>query len=150
MALPNDIRQQTIIRQSINMPRTGGLPETPQLNVSNVAQVFDLQMLNAFNARMEQHLKALRRQATFLSQPFTTVANTPQLLRERENRTYFLIQNTGANSLFIGFNFQPSTTNGLNLASGAFAEPYQVPTNDIWLNCTLATTGILIYSIGND
>lgn len=94
-------------------------------------------------------LKATKRQATFLMQAFTTVPNEPQLIRQREDRTYFLMQNTGANTLFIGFDFQPSSLVGLNLASGAFAEPFQVPTNDIWVMSTLATTGILIYSIGN-
>lgn len=94
-------------------------------------------------------LKATKRQATFLMQAFTTVPNVPQLIRQREDRTYFLMQNTGANTLFIGFDFHPSATVGLNLVSGGFAEPFQVPTNDIWVMSTLATTGILIYSIGN-
>ncbi len=149
MALPNDIRQQQIIRDSMRLkPRA--VPQQVAVAQPNTVQVFDPQMLNVFTSTMERHLSALRRQATFLSQPFTTDPTKSILLRERENRTYFLIQNTGANSMFIGFDFQPTATNGLNLVAGAFAEPYQVPTNDIWLSCTLATTGILIYAIGND
>lgn len=111
--------------------------------------VIDPLTINVFNSKMEKLIKATQRQATFLSQPFS-VADTPILLRQRENRTYFLLQNTGLNSFYVGFDFQPTQVNGLNITSGAFAEPYQVPTNDIWIKSTIAgTTGILIYSIGN-
>lgn len=113
------------------------------------ASPFDAYSLNVFNQTMEKMLKAVQRQGTFLSQPFT-VFDTPILLRQKENRTYFMIQNTGLNGLYIGFDFEPTATNCINLTAGGFAEPYQVPTNDIYILSTVAgTTGILIYSIGN-
>ena len=128
--LSNDARRQA----EMPMP-----PATP----------FDEYSLNVFNSAMEKLLKATRRQGTFLSQPFS-VFDTALLLRQKENRTYFMIQNTGLNGLFIGFDFEPTATNCINLTAGGFAEPYQVPTNDIYILSTAAgTTGILIYSIGN-
>lgn len=112
-------------------------------------QTLSQDRVGGFTPFEDMLLKATKRQSTFLMQAFTTVPNVPQLIRQREDRTYFLLQNTGANTLFVGFDFQPSATVGLNLTSGAFAEPFQVPTNDIWIMSNLVTTGILIYSIGN-
>ena len=140
--IAHDIMMLQRRSNSISPPNNQQLDVPPNMRQSN-------QDNDTINSLLEKLIKATQRQATFLSQPFTTVANVPLLLRQKEDRTYFLIQNTGANTLFMGFDFQPTATNGLNIGAGAFAEPYQVPTNDIWLMSTLATTGILIYSIGN-
>lgn len=92
-----------------------------------------------------------RRQCTFLSQPIV-VGTTPQLIRTREDRTYFMIMNTDAvNSLYVGFDYEPTPANGVVLSSKNAYEPFQVPTNDIWVAGSAAgTTGILIYAIGNN
>lgn len=95
-------------------------------------------------------LRALRRQCNFVSQPFT-VGVEPLLIRTREDRTYLMIVNTsGAAAIYLGFDFQPTSLNGVILTAGGAYEPYQVPTNDIWIAASIAgATGTIIYAVGN-
>ena len=92
-------------------------------------------------------LPAVRRQANFLTTNFS-VGATPLLLREREKRLYFLIQNNSSiNSIFLGFDYTPTALNGVVLVPGAVYEPYEVPTNDIWISASgAATVGLIVYA----
>ncbi|MBT9174234.1 MAG: hypothetical protein DDT21_02646 [Syntrophomonadaceae bacterium] len=97
----------------------------------------------------EKTLKAIRRQGHFQTIPFT-VTTTPLLVRQSELRTYFLIQNTGTNPLYIGFDTIPTIITGLAIVAGGFGEPIQVPSNDIWIvSVGTGTTGVLWVTLEN-
>lgn len=92
-------------------------------------------------------LPGIKRQANFLTTNFS-VGLAPFLLRERERRLYFLIQNNSSiNTIFLGFDFQPTALNGIVLIPGAVYEPFEVPTNDLWVSASGAdTVGLLVYA----
>ena len=97
--------------------------------------------------RLSRVEPALRRQANFLTINFS-VGATPFLLREREKRQYFLIQNNSSlNTIFLGFDYQPTASNGVLLIPGSVYEPFEVPTNDLWISASGPNTvGLLVYA----
>ncbi len=81
--------------------------------------------------------------------PFTVGLVPASVLAMDMDRTYFMIVNTsGANRLFIGFDSEPTTTSGLPLEInlGAY-EPDVVPVNEIYaLGAGAGTTGVILYA----
>lgn len=88
----------------------------------------------------------------FTDVPLTLASSVPVLaLGPNPNRSYCLIQNTGAGVLSIGFNGSSSVSRGLSLDSGGAGRQggYQeyvavVPMNAIWLYSAAGTTAIVI------
>ena len=103
---------------------------------------------NDFNTKL---LAAVKRQSNFLSAPFIADLIGTRL-RQYEDRTYFLIQNTSAvGIIYLGFGTQPTPLNSLALPPGAVYEPFEVPDNEIYiLGSQNGVTGLIIYSIGNN
>lgn len=70
-----------------------------------------------------------------------------QLILPQAARGYLLIQNLdAAANLFVGFGFQPTTTQGLKIIPGTAYEPYVVPQNDIFICGDAAGTCMVLFS----
>lgn len=62
-------------------------------------------------------------------------------------RKFFLIQNkSAAGTLYVGFGYEPTPGNSIELPAGVGFEPFSYPINDIWVVGTVANMpGVLIY-----
>lgn len=99
---------------------------------------------------LERLISATKRHSRFSYWSQTVLANTPVLALPAVVRDYLIIQNKDAlNSLFIGLDFQPSSVLGFTMAAGGFYEPFQVPSNDVWLNASANVAVTIFYAYGN-
>jgi hypothetical protein len=86
----------------------------------------------------------------FLASDFTVTNASATLVRQAEERSYFLVQNNSAASILIGFGYAPTPTTGLVLPSGGVYEPFKVPQNDVFILGTVvgAQNGVVLYANG--
>jgi len=128
-----------------NMPLNGAID---LISARRISAGQPLQQQNF--TQQDDTIKAIRRQSSFIQTPFE-VGLTAIKLRDYEERTYFLLQNTDTvNSLYIGFGILPTSLTGLIIPPGGYYEPYQVPTNEIYvLGSGANTSGMLMFSVGN-
>ena len=88
-----------------------------------------------------------RRTGRFVPYPFTIGAAAIQLIPQQLERFYFFIaNNSAANRIFVGFDYEPNVNNGVLLEVNlGFYEPWIVPTNAIFVAAAGAgTQGIAI------
>ena len=91
-----------------------------------------------------------RRAGRFMPTPFTVGVAAQLLIPEQPGRFYLFILNTsGANRLFVGFDYEPTATNGVTLEVNlGFYEPWIIPTNTIFIaGAGAGTTGLAIVAV---
>lgn len=76
-----------------------------------------------------------------------TVGTTAVRVQEALFRKFLLLMNKdGAETLYFGFGWVPTVTNGLPLTAGQGFEPFRYPINEIWVLASAANvTGLIIY-----
>jgi len=78
----------------------------------------------------------------------TFVANIqPSLVQNSTLRKFLLIQNKNlTGTMYLGFGYQPTQINGLNLLPQTGYEPFRYPTNEIYVSASEdGVIGLLIY-----
>lgn len=91
-----------------------------------------------------------RRTGKFYPIPFVAQVAAQQIVPEQPGRYYcFILNNSAANRLFVGFDYEPTATNGVVLEVNlGFYEPWIVPTNAIYIAAAAANTaGICIVAV---
>jgi len=73
----------------------------------------------------------------------------PVKIQDTLMRKFFLIQNlAAAGTIYVGFDYQPTSQNGLVLPAGIGYEPYSYPINSIWVAANAASVnGLLMFGV---
>ena len=88
-----------------------------------------------------------RRTGRFVPFPFLAGLAVQQIIPTQLERFYFfIVNNSAANRIFVGFDYEPNVNNGILLEVNlGFYEPWIVPTNGIFVAAAgAATPGVAI------
>lgn len=88
-----------------------------------------------------------RRTGRFVPFPFLAGVVVQQIIPTQLDRFYlFIVNNSAANRIFVGFDYEPNVNNGVLLEVNlGFYEPWIVPTNGIFVAAAgAATPGLAI------
>jgi len=81
----------------------------------------------------------------FTARPFSTKAESFELLTGKSNRRYFVIQNNSAGNIYINFDQDASSVQGIKIVPGGSYEPLRVPKNSVYvIGDTAGLIGFLI------
>ncbi|MCP4410656.1 MAG: hypothetical protein GY807_23530 [Gammaproteobacteria bacterium] len=85
------------------------------------------------------------RQARFVNLAATVGLTAQQLLASNQRRSYLIIQNTSASTIFVTFDRPASLSTGVQILSGGNYEPITPPVSSVWgIALTADLTVILI------
>ncbi len=85
------------------------------------------------------------RQARFVNLAVTVGLVATQLLASNQRRTYLIIQNTSASTIFVTFDRPASLATGVQILAGGNYEPITPPVSSVWaiaLSADLSTVCI--------
>ena len=90
---------------------------------------------------------ALSANQSFWQSVIFTVGTTPLKIQDSLARKFLLIQNnSAANTIYVGFGWQPTALNSLVLQAGFGYEPFAYPVNEIWVTGSAAgSVGVMIF-----
>ena len=123
-------------------PLAGGFPLPPPVRPGDF---LDPSLLGQLPAQMRG--PGGRLAGRFMAIPFTVGVQAIALVLSQPNRFYFfIVNNSAANRIFVGFDVDPTANSGVILeANLGFYEPWIVPTNEIRVAAAAAgTTGLCI------
>lgn len=128
-------------------PLAGGFPLPSPVRPGEFVDPSLLDQLpSALRARIQSGL-GTRLSGRFMAIPFTVGVQAQALVPSQPNRFYFfIVNNSAANRIFVGFDVDPTANSGVILeANLGFYEPWIVPTNEIRVAAAAAgTTGLCI------
>ncbi len=84
------------------------------------------------------------RQARFVNLAATVGLTAAQLLPSNRRRSYLLVQNTSANTIFVTFDRPASLTTGVEINPGGFYEPLTAPVSSVWAIASVADLLVVI------
>lgn len=77
---------------------------------------------------------------TYQADVTATVTST-QILAQRSERNYLIIQNKGSVAVLVKFGGAHSSTEGVSIPAGGNYEPYRVPSDSIFIE-TISSTAL--------